>query len=504
MPQVISTNLASLNAQRNLNSSQAGLQTALQRLSSGLRINSARDDAAGLAISQRFTSQINGLNQAVRNANDGISLAQTAEGALQESGNILQRIRQLAIQSANDSNSAGDRKALQAEVSQLTSELNRIANTTTFNGKKILDGSFAGQKFQVGADANQTINVTISDARATALGNYAYGTTNNTAAQGLSVATAAASAGAGVAANNFKAQAVTINGSLGQTTIANTTLVAGSTARSIAAEVNNVTGSTGVTATASTEATISGVSAAGTFSFDLYGQNTTAVKIEATITNTSDLTAIRDAINAQTGLTGITAEGTGASLKLVQSEGYNIGLVGVTGTGAATLDLTGAEGSAQTLGAAATNSSTVGGTVSFNSENAFTVSSSVAGSAGGLFGASAAANAGVTGTLAAVGSVNIGTQTGANSAISVLDAAIQKLNSIRADLGAVQNRFGSTISNLETTSENLDAARSRVRDADFAAETAALTRGQILQQAGTAILAQANALPNGVLSLLRG
>lgn len=503
MPQVISTNLASLNAQRNLNSSQAGLQTALQRLSSGLRINSARDDAAGLAISQRFTSQINGLNQAVRNANDGISLAQTAEGALQESGNILQRIRQLAIQSANDSNSASDRKALQAEVSQLTSELNRIANTTTFNGKKVLDGSFSGQKFQVGADANQTINVTISDARATALGNYSRDSVNTTAANGLGVAT---SASAALAANNFNTQAITINGSLGQSTILAATLADGSTARTIAAEVNNVTGSTGVTAKATTTATIGNISAAGTFSFNLYGQNTSAIQVSATVTSTSDLTSIRDAINAQTGLTGITAEGTGASLSLTQAEGYNISLEGVSATGSATLDFTGATGSAAaTLGAATTtDSSTVGGTVSFNSENAFTVSSSVAGSGGGLFGDATAANAGVTGALAAVGSANISTQTGANSAISVLDAAIQKLNSIRADLGAVQNRFGSTISNLETTSENLDAARSRVRDADFAAETAALTRGQILQQAGTAILAQANALPNGVLSLLRG
>ncbi len=500
MPQVITTNLASLNAQRNLNSSQSSLSTALQRLSSGLRINSARDDAAGLAISQRFTSQINGLNQAARNANDGISLAQTAEGALQESGNILQRIRQLAVQSANDSNSAGDRKALQAEVSQLTSELNRIANTTTFNGKKVLDGSFAGQKFQVGADANQTINVTISDARATALGNYARNTTNATAGQGIEVATAAA---ASLANNNFQAQDITINGSLGQATVTATTLVAGSTARTIASEVNNVTGSTGVTAAARTEATISNVSAAGTVNFNLYGQNTGPIQIQATVSSTSDLTAVRDAINAQTGLTGITAEGTGSSLKLVQAEGYNIALEGVTITGGATLDLTGGEGAAATLGAAAgTDSSTVGGQVTFNSENAFTVSSNVAAAAGSLFGT--AANAGVTGTLAAVGSASVATQEGANSTISVLDAAIQKLNSIRADLGAVQNRFGSTISNLETTSENLEAARSRVRDADFAAETAALTRGQILQQAGTAILAQANALPNGVLSLLRG
>jgi flagellin len=501
MAQVISTNLASLNAQRNLNTSQSGLATALQRLSSGLRINSARDDAAGLAISERFTSQINGLNQAVRNANDGISLAQTAEGALQESGNILQRIRTLAIQSANDSNSAADRKALQAEVSQLTSELNRIANTTTFNGKKILDGSFAGQKFQVGADANQTIDVTVADGRATALGNYAYASTNNVATFGIEVATAA---GAALGANNFKAQAVTVSGSLGQSTIAAGTLVAGSTARTIAAEVNNVTGSTGVTATARTTATIGALSAAGTFTFNLYGQNTTAVSVSAAVTSTADLTQLRDAINLQTGQTGITATGTGATLTLVQEEGYNIALEGVLATGTATLALTGSEGAAATLGAAVgTDSSTVGGEVTFNSENAFTVSSSVAGAAGGLFGSAAAANAGATGTLSAVGSVNISTQTGANSAISVLDAAINKLTSIRADLGAIQNRFGSTIANLSTTSENLEAARSRVRDTDFAAETAALTRGQILQQAGIAILAQANALPNGVLALLR-
>jgi len=499
MAQVISTNLASLNAQRNLNTSQSGLATALQRLSSGLRINSARDDAAGLAISQRFTSQINGLNQAVRNANDGISLAQTAEGALQESGNILQRIRTLAIQSANDSNSAADRKALQAEVSQLTSELNRIANTTTFNSKKILDGSFSGQKFQVGADANQTIDVTVADARATALGNYTFASVNATAANGLEVATAAAAA---LAANNFNTQALTISGALGQSTIAAGTLPDGSTARTIAAEVNNVTGSTGVTATASTTATIGALSAAGTFAFNIYGQNTTAVSISATVTSTTDLTQLRDAINLQTGQTGITATGTGATLTLVQAEGYNIALEGVLATGTATLSLTGGEGAAAVLGGAVgTDSSTVGGEVTFNSENAFTLSSSVAAAAGNLFNAAAAA--GVTGALASVGSASVSTQSGANSAISVLDAAIQKLTSIRADLGAIQNRFGSTIANLSTTSENLEAARSRVRDTDFAAETAALTRGQILQQAGIAILAQANALPNGVLALLR-
>jgi flagellin len=408
-------------------------------------------------------------------------------------------IRQLAIQSANDSNSAADRKALQAEVSQLTSELNRIANTTTFNGKKVLDGSFAAQKFQVGADANQTIDVTISDARATALGNYSFKSVNATAANGLEVATAAA---ADKAANNFNTQAITINGRLGQATIAAATLPDGSTARDIAAAVNNVTGSTGVTASARTTATIGALSAAGTFSFSLYGQNSTAVAISATISNTADLTQLRDAINAQTGQTGITASGTGATITLTQAEGYDIAIEGVS-AGGATLALTGGEGAAATLGAAVgTDSSTVGGEVTFSSENPFTASSSVNAAGGGLF--NAAADASVVGTLSAVGSVSIATQTGANDAIAVLDAALQKLSSIRADLGAVQNRFGSTISNLETTSENLEAARSRVRDADFAAETAALTRGQILQQAGTAILAQANAMPNGVLALLRG
>ena len=502
MPQVIATNVESPNAQRNLNTSQTSLATSLQRLSTGLRINSAKDDAAGLSISERFTSQIRGLNQAVRNANDGISLAQTAEGALQESSNILQRVRELAIQSANDTNSGTDRKAVQAEVSQLVSELNRIATTTTFNGKKILDGSFQGAKFQVGADANQTIDLNVSDSRATALGNFSFASTNNVATFGIEVATAAA---ATLANNNFRAQALSINGPLGQTTVAAGTLVAGSTARAVADAVNNVASSTGVNATARTTATISGLSAAGTFTFNLYGQNTTAVSISTTITNTADLTTLRDAINAQTGLTGITAAGTGASLSLVQADGYNISLENVLATGTATLDLTGSEGAAATLGGAVgTDSSTVGGEVTFNSDSTFALSSSVTGAAGALTGSAVAANAGVTGALAAVGSVNVATQTGANSAITVLDAALNKLNGIRADLGAVQNRFSSTISNLATTSENLSSARSRVRDADFAAETANLTRGQILQQAGTAILAQANALPNNVLSLLRG
>lgn len=275
MPQIINTNIASLNAQRNLNVSQNSLSTALQRLSSGLRINSAKDDAAGLAISERMTAQIRGMNQAARNANDGISLAQTAEGALVEIGNNLQRIRELAVQSANATNSEDDRDALQKEVDALVAEIDRVANQTSFNGTKLLDGSFASQVFQVGANEDETI----------------------------------------------------------------------------------------------------------------------------------DFTDIED----------VTASGLGVD----------------------SVDISGADGS------------------------------------------------------------------NAAGVITTVDDALKIVNSTRADLGAIQNRFTSVVSNLQTSAENLSASRSRIQDADFAAETASLTRAQILQQAGVAMLAQANALPNNVLSLLR-
>lgn len=275
MPQVINTNIASLNAQRNLNVSQNSLSTALQRLSSGLRINSAKDDAAGLAISERMTSQIRGMNQAARNANDGISLAQTAEGALVEIGNNLQRIRELAVQSANATNSEDDREALQKEVTQLIDEIQRVGEQTSFNGTKLLDGNFASQIFQVGANKDETIEFT----------------------------------------------------------------------------------------------------------------------------------------------------------DIVDTTASGLGVDGV--------DISGADGTA------------------------------------------------------------------AADAIETIDDALKIVNSTRADLGAIQNRFSSAIANLQTSAENLSAFRSRIQDADFAAETAALTRAQILQQAGVAMLSQANALPNNVLSLLR-
>ncbi len=847
MPQVINTNFASLNAQRNLGRSQNELQTSLQRLSSGLRINSAKDDAAGLAISDRFTSQIRGLGQASRNANDAISLAQTAEGALAESGNILQRIRELSVQSANSTNSASDRLSLQSEVNQLVSELDRISNTTSFNGLKLLDGSFTAQTFQVGAEANQTINVTVGGATADTLGinkvstnNTTSGITNatnsannavsaqtivstaysdTTTAQALTVtdidgtvttasyasaagseastiatainalgvtgitATAVAenstvidvssttvdaydqvsytlndgAAGAGTttaitfvrdentyanledqlaasinantgatgnsakvtgtgqvtisndtgdnigfeafsvqdnAAVTFdsfvpgtaEAISVTVGGTavayttvagdatatatafavaadaaLGaaytvvddgagsvtvfantaadlaitaytdgaaadqtvrisagntNTTLANTTLdgatvagtgvvdttqvstisfdgntltegagndsankiaaveialdpgysitsslsasagglfdiaaggavvettgagnadvsggnnvaaqtltingeasttvniLADSDAETIVAQINAVSDSTGVSATAKTTATLSGLNLDGVVSFNLSGTD-----ISANVT-TTDLSSLTEAINDKSGSTGITAKLSldKSSIELTHNTGEDISIlnfdssVAKSGAGntVVSLDVTGASGPTTQLTAGGVNdanrdSTVIGGSIEFKSNGGyFSVNSSLGETANSLFSGDASqlqASENQT-----VNTIDISTVAGATAAIDIADGALAAVNGVRADLGAVQNRFESTISNLSTTIENLSAARSRIQDTDFASETANLTRTQILQQAGVAMLAQANSLPQLVLSLLQ-
>jgi flagellin len=838
MSAVINTNMASLNAQRNLSTSQTALNTSLQRLSSGLRINSAKDDAAGLAISDRMTSQIKGMTRASLNANDGISLAQTAEGALQETDNLLQRMRELAIQSANATNSASDRLALQSEVNQLKSELDRIANTTSFNGLKLLDGSFTSQSFQVGAEANQTIKVSVSGATSATLGinkvdtnndigitastntgavaqtktaaatTYVAQTLTTTAADGTttniafaggyanSTAAAAAITGTGVASatvasynaatvnvsqtanvgnhdlveftlyaedgggattddisfvrdttnySTLEAQmaaainagaantglnasvtgdgqlrlytndgadigiqnwnvtdtaaikfsgftgtageniSLTIGGTavtwqngasgtasaaafaaaadaaldttydvvdngdgsvsifsrnaaslaltaytdgaaadqevtvvadspsttlvsttLDDTTVAatgvyanqtssltfdgklvtdggatndsaakmasidvklstgynitssetgssglftidstgNSTLVGygsadisggnnvgaqtltidgqatstvsvleNASAKSVAALVNSVADSTGVQATATTTATLSGLTQDGVVSFSLNGTN-----VSSNVT-TDDLTNLAKAINDQSGSTGITATLSidKASITLEHSTGEDISVkdfdssVAVDGSGGQTVQMTvtGAEGTRGAIveagGANAGNrdSTVVGGNVEFKSTGGyFSVSSNVAETSGGLF--AGTANELQAADQETVNAIDISTVAGANDAIDIIDGALAQVNSIRADLGAVQNRFSSTVSNLTTSVENITAARSRIQDADFASETAALTRAQILQQAGTAMLAQANSLPNTVLTLLQG
>ncbi len=489
MPQIINTNVASLNAQRNLNSSQSALSTSLQRLSSGLRINSAKDDAAGLAISERFTAQIRGLNQASRNANDGISLAQTGEGALGSAGDMLQRIRELAVQSANASNSASDRQALQNEVSQLTQELDRIAQTTEFNGQKLFDGSFGTAQFQVGANANQTIVATTANMRTSQYGN------NQIAAAGAG--TSATAAGT----NGVTSGSVAINGYLGSQTI---NITANDEASEIASAVNAQTANTGVTATARTEVKLA-FAAAGAYTLRLTGENTTAATVSFTLTGGSTgsdaLSSAISAINDQSSKTGITAsltsDLTGIVLTNASGRDVTVSDTAVANAGNVTvtkLDNAGAAvGGSQTLAADTTaDNTTTSGYILLDSEKSFAtdVTSSNA------FGDASS-------TLKKVSDLDVTTFAKATEALKTVDAALSLINGQRAKFGALQTRFENTIANLAATSENLSSSRSRIRDADFAAETANLTRGQILQQAGTAILAQANALPNNVLSLLR-
>ena len=505
----INTNVMSLNAQRNLGNSQSALSKSMQRLSSGLRINSAKDDAAGLSISDRMTSQIRGLNQAARNANDGISLAQTAEGALQETTNILQRMRELAVQSANDTNSASDRSSLQAEVNQLKQEMDRIAETTEFNGKKLLDGTLTSAQFQVGANANQTISFGISSAKASSLGNNALTSDNSTANYSIEAATSAAS---GSSANDVAAQTLTIVGKEGSQTAS---VSAGDSAAVIAGKINNVSSDTGVTATAKTTATLSDLDANGSVTFNLQGTNTTAVSINATVLS-DDLTNLVTALNEQTGNTGITAtlSADKKSITLEQSAGYDIKLTdfshssSATGSGNdVTIKLTGSEGNAVTLTKGGdsdmtddADSSTVGGEITFSSSGGFNVTSDVAGASGSLF--DTAADGANVSELSSIDNVNITTVTGSANAIKSIDGALMQIDNIRGNLGAVQNRFESTIANLSNVSENLSAARSRILDADIAQETSAMTKNNILQQAGVSILAQANQAPQLALSLL--
>ncbi|MEO6422563.1 MAG: flagellin [Candidatus Nitrotoga sp.] len=717
MPAVINTNVASLNAQRNLNSSQSALQTSLQRLSSGLRINSAKDDAAGLAITERMTSQIRGLNQASRNANDGVSLAQTAEGGLSEVGNNLQRIRELAIQSANSTNSASDRTSLNAEVTQLLAEIQRVSTTSQFNGQNILDGTFTAAQFQVGANANQTIIASTGNSQTSALGSYqvannsisavsgtalsagqltlnsidvgsstsgsaesisaainsvtnktgvsssasttvtssasnplqrnqslqsgdlvingvsigAVAGSSNVATQGGNVAaainavsnqtgvTAAANGGTGaltLTSNTGKTIDITTNAATpadGATRVENATglELAGATKSfgnsviTVAAGARQVVTNTSTnTATAADTLTVAGVtftySAGANSATNIQIDNTTAaaqglnvraaLALNSTVTNAFTITgATTDAIltaktnvlstSAADGLASASATANASSFASTTS-GAGVAIGDTLKVGGLTYEFTrhdatavttagniqvklGTGGTAATdddiltatnLAAAVSAQQAAGnGTVGFTSRTAgaITVTNTQYGTAGvvaaptepvtnGTAGAIASVDtAGVSGAyassstkgtltlnsantfsiggtspaaaglstanvgLTAINTVDISTLDGANKAISLIDGALSQVSTIRGSMGALQNRFASVVSSLSASSENLSAARSRILDADFAAETAQLTRNQILQQAGTAMLAQANQLPNTVLSLLR-
>jgi flagellin len=506
MPQIINTNIASLNAQRNLNASQGDANVALQRLSSGLRINSAKDDAAGLAISERFTSQIKGLNQAMRNANDGISLAQVAEGALGESGNILQRIRELAVQSANATNSASDRKALQSEVNQLKEELERIATTTEFNGLKLLDGTFQAQKFQAGANENQTIAVSVDSARINDLANNSYTAGNNTQYSGTGSASQANTTPPST--NTIGEQTLTISSSLDSKDVP---IGAGDTAEKIAESINDVAATTGVQANARTEATLSGFTGTvpQTVTMTISNGDSSAT-VAAQLSDQNDLGPLAREINAASGKTGITAEvNNDGTITLTHPSGKDIAINNFTASANDEISVQGsADTSTEELVSGAANSTRISGELTFDSSVSFALSSSASQAApsGPDTGSILTANAGtpVGSTPEDVAGMDISTVEGATSALSVVDAALERISSIRADLGAAQNRLESTIANLSTTSENLSAARSRIRDADFAAESAELARTQVLQQAGLSVLAQANARPQQVLQLLQG
>jgi flagellin len=484
MPQIISTNIASLNSQRNLNTSQSNLATSLQRLSSGLRINSAKDDAAGLAISERMTGQIRGLDQAGRNANDAISLSQTAEGSLASIGNLLQRMREIAVQSANDTNTSADRASLQTEVTQLSQEVDRIATSAQFNGKNLLDGTFGNATFQVGANASQSISVSIGSARNTALGIGGQ-------------ATAAGATASATTAYAYSGGAMTING----TTVAAATddgvsYVAGAqsgatSALSVANAVNAVSGTTNVSAVATTSRTSGAISATTALaSGDLYVNGVNIGAIAAATTNADRVGQLVQAINAKAGTTGVTAAvASGTTYTLNAADGRNIDITSNAGSSVATTAGFAATGATAGVGGTAF---TYYGTLTLTAGKAIVVAGTVTGS--GL----TAATSALVGTT-----VDVTSQVASNSAITSIDNALGLVNTQRATLGSVQSRFDSVVSNLQSSSENLSGARSRIRDADFAAETASLTRNQVLQQAGMAMLAQANALPNSVLALLR-
>jgi len=476
MALTINTNVASLNAQRNLGSSQGALNKSMQRLSSGLRINSAKDDAAGLAISDRMTAQIRGLNQAARNANDGISLAQTAEGALQESTNILQRMRELAVQSANDTNSASDRDSLQAEVTQLISELDRISTSTTFNGRRLLDGSFSGATFQVGANAGEQISFGIASAKSSSMGGIAEDT-------GTEV-TAAAAADITVALGS--AASVNISSSTGFA-VSGDTYRDATSAFAKAAALNDA-GLPGFSASASStgDTTWADVGGSATDTYTL-AINGTSIYSGTDASTAITITDVRDAINLSVEDTGVSASVDGGTLTLTAADGRNIYVEESESSG----DGRGLANGSGDFADAATD--TLRGSISMSATETISLGGTIA-------------NIGYTGDIAVdtngIDTVDVSTAAGAETAMKRVDAALATIDGIRGGLGAVQNRFESTIANLQNVSENLSAARSRILDADIAQETSAMTKNNILQQAGVSILAQANQMPQLALSLL--
>jgi flagellin len=514
MGAVINTNVLSLNAQRNLGTSQSALATALQRLSSGLRINSAKDDAAGLAISDRFTTQIRGLNQAIRNASDGISLAQTAESTLGELTNNLQRIRELAVQAANSTNSSSDRSALDLEVQQRLAEIERIASQTSFNGQKVLDGTFGSATFQVGANVGETISLNLSNSvRTNAIGK----TADYVGAATYSSALAVGQQGASVSANPLASGNLTLALGSGQAVAvgASASYIGGAASQGATsayakAAAINAAGVGGLTAVADTTLQVAFATVnASTTANDTYSLSINGQAIYTAATTVLDGTAVATAINTNSSATGVTAafDSTTNLMTLTAVDGRNITTdqtigsagtanEGLNGTGGGTNNTVNAALAYDTLADGAVDTLVAYGSIRLTAASTIVVGGATPGNAGLT-----------TGSLAlgatALSAANVTTVANANTAITRVDAALTSVSTLRSTFGAIQNRFESTIASLAAVTENLEASRSRILDADFAAETANLTRAQILQQAGIAILAQANAAPQTVLALLQ-
>jgi len=494
MSLVVNTNMSSLTAQRSIAGSDRALETAMERLSSGKRINSASDDAAGLAIVERMTAQIKGLNMATRNANDGIAMTQSIEGALVEVTDMLQRLRELAVQSANDTNSGTDRGYLQEEVVLLQAELSRVASNTRYNGQLVLDGNYTSKKLQVGTEGGESIAVSIDSVAANSLGAYTLATAGSAPLGDSSTATIGQDS---APANGTTSGTLTVMGGGAAESV---TVAANAEAKAVAAGINAKTGTTGVTADAKTHAEIA-FAATGSYTFNLNG---TAVG-----TFSASATSVADAvvkINAISGTTGVVAVGNtaGTKIMLTDSSGADIEFENTATTAGNNIvvqayahDGTTAISGTVTLDDAATSGdefTRVKGNISLSSSSVFSVVDT--GGTNKYFATGAA-------TLSSVSNVNIGTQAGANSSISVIDGAIEKVSSMRAELGAIENRLEHTVSNLMNISENTQDSRSRIQDADFSVESANLAKAQVLQQVGAAMLTQANARPQLVLQLLQ-
>ena len=486
----VNTNMGAVVSAANMAKFGRELDTSIERLSSGLRINSAKDDAAGMAIVSKMEAQVRGVSQAIRNATDSQKLIDTSEGAHVETINILQRMRELAVQSSNDTNQALDRSFLNAEVTQLIAEIDRIATDATWNGAKILDGTFTSKQFQLGANKNEKVTYSIDSAKSASIGNYKI------------TGTAADEA---VTASGVETDTLTISGYIGSSTVS---VAAAATAKEVAALVNAKTSSTGVTATAVTKVKLDNLLAAGTLAFSLENGDDSAA-VSAVITDISDLRALKDAINAVAGTTGITAEmdsSSNAGVILTHSAGADIIIDGFTNTVDGDIDFAVLDADGASIAAALTLDNTTAtadalayGQLDFLSHKAFTVGTVEDADTEGFLRSTSN-----TASLTAVSAINLGTSSGAESAISVIDGAINKINQSRADLGAISNRLDSTISNLTNVATNVEGSMSNIRDADFSIETSKLTRAQILTQAATSMLAQANTSKQSILALLQG